>query len=158
MNALGLSAFIMAARVGFNPDLIVQNLRKLVVGAKPNFLINDGHHGAEKTALIETINSMMLQTLDSTLYLFPDWLKSPASFTRLRTKGAFLVSADYNGEIVSNLKIFSEKGTRCYLHNPWKANAIQVTEDGKPIAVRKDGERYTFLTKAGSTYMLIPLK
>ncbi|WP_316790411.1 glycosyl hydrolase family 95 catalytic domain-containing protein [Pedobacter frigoris] len=158
MNSLGLSGFIMAARVGFNPDVIIQNLRTLVSRAKPNFLINDGHHGAEKTALIETINSMMLQTLDSTLYLFPNWPKSAAKFTRLRTKGAFLVSANYDGKMVSGLKVFSEKGTRCYLDNPWKGNVIQITENGKLIASSKVGDRYCFMTKPGSTYILIPVK
>jgi len=157
MNALGLSSFIMAARVGFDPNIIVQKLRTQVAGAKPNFLITDGHHAAEKTTLIETINSMMLQTLDSTLYLFPNWIKSAAKFTRLRAKGAFLVSADYNGTMVSNMKIFSEKGTKCYVNNPWKGNGIRVTEDGRPIKVYNVGDRYSFATKAGSTYMLYPL-
>ncbi|MGY0036423.1 glycoside hydrolase family 95-like protein [Pedobacter sp. NJ-S-72] len=156
MNELGLSAFVMAARVGFNPDTIVHKMKTLIAGAKPNFLIIDGHHCTEKTAVIETVNSMMLQTLDSTLYLFPDWLKSAASFTRLRTKGAFLVSADYDGTTVSNLKIYSEKGTRCYLNNPWKGRTIRVIEDGLPITVSRIGEKYTFATKAGNTYMLSP--
>jgi len=158
MNSLGLSGFIMAARVGFNPDIIIQNLRTLVAKAKPNFLIIDGHHGSEKTALVETINSMMLQTLDSTLYLFPNWTKSAAKFTRLRTKGAFLVSADYDGRTVSSLKIFSEKGTRCYLNNPWKGNAIRITEDGTLIPANKIGDKYSFATKAGSNYILSPVK
>jgi len=157
MNELGLSAFVMAARIGFDPDIIVQKMKELISSAKPNFLIVDGHHCAEKTTVIETINSMMLQTLNSTLYLFPDWIKSPASFTRLRTKGAFLVSADYDGSTVSNLKICSEKGNLCNLNNPWKGRAIQVTEDGRKVSVRNVGDIYSFSTKAGSTYCVSPL-
>ena len=148
----------MAARVGFNPDIIVENLKAQVGRAKANFLINDGHHGAEKTTLIETINSMMLQSLDSTLYLFPNWIKQEASFTRLRTKGAFLVSASYDGARVSKLEISSERGTRCYINNPWKGDDIRVTENGKPIAVNHVGNRYSFVTKPGGIYMLQQLK
>ena len=154
MNALGLSGFIMAARVGFNPDIIVENLKAQVSRSKTNFLINDGHHGAEKTTLIETVNSMMLQSLDSTLYLFPNWISQEASFTRLRTKGAFLVSAGYDGRKVTKLEIKSEKGTRCYVNNPWMGDDIRVTENGRAIPVSHIGNRYGFATKAGSTYKL----
>lgn len=154
MNELGLSAFVMAARVGFNPDIIVQELKKLIAGARPNFLIVDGHHCTEKTAAIETINSMMLQTLDSTLYLFPDWTRSPASFTRLRSKGAFLVTAQYDGSTVTGLSIFSEKGNTCRLANPWKGRSVRVTENGKPVNVHHAGEQFYFATRPGASYVL----
>jgi len=156
MNELGLSAFVMAARVGFDPEVIVEHMKGLIAGAKPNFLIVDGHHCAEKTAVIETVNSMMLQTLDNTLYLFPDWIKSAASFTRLRAKGAFLVSANYDGKSVLNLEIRSEKGNVCHLNNPWKGHGIRVTQNGIPVKVSNVGEKYSFATGVGKTYMLSP--
>lgn len=152
MNELGLSAFVMGARVGFDPEILVEKMKILIERAKSNFLIIDGHHCAEKTTVIETINSMMLQTIDSIMYLFPCWTKSAASFTRIRTKGAFLVSADYDGTTVSNLKIFSEKGTLCKLDNPWKGKDIIVQEDGIPISITQINDVYSFATKAGSTY------
>lgn len=157
MNALGLSGYIMAARVGFSPEIIIKNLSILASGSQKNFLITDGHHASEKTALVETVNSMMLQMLDNTLYIFPNWVKSSASFTRLRTKGAFLVSADYDGTTITNLSIYSEKGTKCQIHNPWKEKEIQVMENGKQIAVSKTGERFSFETKIGRHYIIRPI-
>lgn len=157
MNALGLSGYIMAARVGFSPEIIIKNLRTLSAGAQKNFLITDGHHASEKTALIETVNSMMLQTLDNTLYIFPNWIKSSAAFTRLRTKGAFLVSAKYDGTTTSDLTIYSERGTKCQIHNPWQGQSIQVMENNKPIAVSKLGDRFSFDTKIGRYYTINPI-
>lgn len=156
MNELGLSAFVMGARVGFDPDILVQKMKILIEGAKPNFLIVDGHHCTEKTTVIETVNSMMIQTVDSILYLYPSWTKTPASFTRIRTKGAFLVSSVYDGSAVTGLTIFSEKGTCCKLDNPWNGKDVLVTEDGVPVPVTETGRIYSFPTKPGSTYEVRP--
>lgn len=157
MNELGLSAFVMAARVGFDPEIIIQKMKILIERAKPNFLIIDGHHCTEKTAVVETVNSMMLQTVEDTLHLFPCWTKSQASFTRLRAKGAFLVSADYDGSVVSNLKIFSEKGASCQLKNPWPGKDIQVMENGAPVSVKSVDGVLSFATKAGRVYEVMPV-
>lgn len=156
MNELGLSAFVMGARVGLDPDVLIDNMKDLIKTARPNFLIVDGHHCAEKTAVIETVNSMMLQTVDGVMHLFPCWPDRAASFTRLRAKGAFLVSAGYDGSTVSDLKIFSEKGNTCRLDNPWKGYKIKVSENGRNIPVKKDGEVYSFATRKDATYLVTP--
>lgn len=70
MNELGLSAFVMGARIRFDPDLLLENMKTLIKTAGTNFLIIDGHHCTEKTAVIETVNSMMLQTVEGVIYLF----------------------------------------------------------------------------------------
>lgn len=156
MNELGLSAFVMGARAGFDPAILIDNMKKLIKTAGPNFLIIDGHHCAEKTAVVETINSMMLQTIEGVMYLFPCWTQTPASFTRLRAKGAFLVTANYNGTTVSGLKIFSEKGGLCKLNNPWKEGKVRVTdENGNSVPVKKENDVYSFTTKKGSTYVIV---
>lgn len=154
MNELGLSAFVMGARVGMDPDILIDNMKALIKTARPNFLITDGHHCTEKTTVIETINSMMFQTVEDVMYLFPCWTKSSASFTRLRAKGAFLVSADYDGTTVSGLEIFSEKGGLCKLSNPWKGKEIRITENGKKIPVKKEKDVYSFKTQKGCTYII----
>lgn len=158
MNELGLSAFVMGARVGFDPAILIENMKVLIKTAGTNFLIIDGHHCTEKTTVIETVNSMMLQTVEDVMYLFPCWTNTPASFTRLRTKGAFLVSADYDGTTVCGLKIFSEKGGLCKLSNPWKGKEIQITENGILISVKKENDVYAFKTKEGSSYVVNCLK
>lgn len=154
MNELGLSAFVMGARVGMDPDILVDNMKALIKTAKPNFLIIDGHHCTEKTTVIETVNSMMLQTVEDVMYLFPCWTNTPASFTRLRAKGAFLVSAGYDGATVSRLEIFSENGGQCKLSTPWKGKDIRITENGKAVSVKRQNDVYSFKTKKGSTYLI----
>lgn len=158
MNELGLSAFVMGARVGFSPEILVDKMKVLIGRAGKNFLIRDGHHCLEKTTVVETINSMMLQSVDSVLYLFPCWTPTPASFTRLRAKGAFIVSAKYDGKEVTTLQIKSELGNECRLHNPWPGCNVSVTENGKPVAIEHKDGICTFLTKRGGIYDVTPMR
>ena len=152
MNELGLSAFVMGARIGFSPDLLIENLKVLIQRANRNFLILDGHHCLEKTTIVETINSMMLQSVEGVLHLFPCWLKSPASFTRLRAKGAFIVSAKYDGKSITSLQIKSEKGNLCKLKNPWPGEHISVNENGREIDISFVGDIGSFETEEGKMY------
>lgn len=157
MNELGLSAFVMGARVGFSPEILVDKMKVLIGRADRNFLIRDGHHCLEKTAVVETVNSMMLQSVDSVLHLFPCWIPAPASFTRLRAKGAFLVSAGYDGRKVMTLQIQSESGNECRLRNPWPGREISVTTGGKPVGTEQKDGIYVFPTKRGGVYDVTPL-
>lgn len=156
MNELGLGAFVMAARVGLDPDILLAKMRELADRAEKNLLIHDGHHCLEKSAIIESINSMMLQSTNETLRFFPCWPGNrPASFTRLRTKGAFLASAIYNGEEVMSVELFSEKGNPCRFVNPWPGHEVEVMADGAKQNVTALGEdKFTFPTVAGITYTI----
>lgn len=152
MNELGLSAFVMGARVGLSPEVLVENMKTLIRRAGRNFLIRDGHHCMEKTTVVETINSMMLQSVEGVLHLFPCWLSSPASFTRLRAKGAFIVSASYNGCEVQTLQIGSELGGQCRMQNPWPGREMRVTDKGRSVSVEYEDGICSFATWAGHTY------
>lgn len=152
MNALGLSAYVMWARLGMDPNILIDNMKKLIENACPNFLIVDGHHCVEKTTVVETINSMMLQSVDDILNLFPCWIDKPSSFTRLRTKGAFVVSADYDGSTVSNLEICSEQGGKCQLYASALGENIEVVCNGRSIQVKKKGDIFSFATHVGDVY------
>lgn len=154
MNELGLSAFIMGARIGFPADVLMDKMKVLIKRAEPNFLIRDGHHCTEKTAVVETVNSMMLQSVDDILYLFPDWTGNPASFTRLRAKGAFVVSAAYDGTTVRSLSVTSECGRICRLRNPWPGSKVVVKCNGKRIEVSEADGVCSFATKAGGHYQV----
>lgn len=156
MNELGLGAFVMGARTGLAPEILINNMKQLIREARPNLLITDGHHCLEKTALVETINSMMLQNVEGILHFFPCWPHQPASFKRLRSKGAFLVSADYDGKEITNLVLHSEQGTTCHIQNPWPGQALRVTADGQPVPASPSGEVYTFPTAPGKTYLIRP--
>lgn len=154
MNELGLSAFIMGARIGFDPDVLIENMKVLIKSAKPNFLIVDGHHCAEKTTVVETINSMMLQSVEGVLHFFPCWTDKPASFTRLRAKGAFLVSADYDGTDITRLEIISERGGLCKMKHPWKEGRLSVFGNGKAVSVKVKDGICSFPTVKGGRYVI----
>ena len=156
MNELGLSAFIMGARIGFSPEILTDKMRELISRASKNFLITDGHHCLEKTTVIETVNSMMLQSVDGVLHLFPCWLKKPASFTRLRTKGGFIVSANFDGNTTTSLRITSTIGGLCKLQNPWPIKAVSIKDGRRPITTNKDNNIVMFETQAGHTYTISP--
>lgn len=156
MNELGLSAYVMGARVQFSPALLKDGLRTLCGRADKNLLIRDGHHCLEKTAIVETLHSMMLQSVDSVLHLFPCWDTTPASFTRLRTKGAFLVSAEFDGQSVGSLSIRSDRGNLCRLQNPWPGRGVEVRCGRRKVAVRQCGGEVQFPTCPGCTYRIAP--
>ena len=44
MNELGLSAYVMGARVAFDPEILIDKMRYQAETAGKNFLITDGHH------------------------------------------------------------------------------------------------------------------
>ncbi len=154
MNELGLSAFVMGARMGFDAGILVENMKELIKTAGSNFLINDGNHCTEKAAIVETVNSMMLQSVDGILYLFPCWTQSPASFTRLRAKGAFIVSADYDGHTASHVTITSEQGGTCRIYHPLKSGKVKVKVGGKVMGAHIVNHVCSFKTEKGKTYQI----
>ena len=159
MNELGLSAFVMGARAGFDPDILLAKLGELVATSGRNFLITDGHHCLEKTAGVEMIHSMMLQTVNGVIRLFPNWPASRrASFTRLRTKGGFLATAAYDGgEVVGDgtCRLTATVGGICRLKNPWDGSRVCVTDrSGRRVPVTEDGDVIAFQTERGETYSI----
>jgi hypothetical protein len=91
-----------------------------------------------------------------------------ASFTRLRARGAFVVSSSFSrastsmGWKVGVTTILSERGESCVLRRPqsWKKAALMVTVRSTGASVRKDwfgvggAEFVSFFTTAGETYTL----
>ena len=155
MNELGLSAFVMGARIGFDPQVLLDKMKEIIRTANTNFLVTDGHYCTEKTTVIETINSMMLQSVDDILYLFPCWPERAASFTRLLAKDTFEVSANYDGKTVTELTITSRKGNLCQIMNPWPDSQLEVAgDDGRRVSVNEKGGVIAFKTRPGVTYRL----
>jgi len=77
----------------------------------------------ENFSLPVVINECLMQSYDGCLRLFPNWTKGHASFENLRAVGGFLVSADYDGESVKNLRVQSDtsRDNRLSLINPWES-------------------------------------
>ena len=67
------------------------------------------------------LQEMLLQSYSGTIRVFPaipaSW--NDASFTRLRTEGAFLVSAERSKGVTQRVRIVAEKGGRLRLENPF---------------------------------------
>ena len=109
----------------------------------------------ENLSLPAVLNECMLQSYSGTLRLFPNTAKlGPARFRNLRARGAFLVSAAWDGKQVSPVEISSEKGGVARIANPWHPAGLAVTAlpSGQPVAAETSGEVIRFETQAGKTY------
>ena len=129
-----------------------------------NLRINDNTHGAEKSGATQAINDMLVLSDQGVIKLFGNWLADQdASFARLRTDGAFLLSAAYDGDRqeVTAASLYSEVGGTAIVASPWLDMKV-LDEDGKEIALTEgtapnhdDELTYTFETEAGKTYTLV---
>jgi len=145
----GSNSFLpMAARIGYNPKVILDKLHHYPMGA--NGLFAGNPHGIENCSTVpNTINEMLMQSHEGLLRFFPCWPKDqPASFDSLRACGAFLVSADLKDGQIGGVRITSERGRDCVISNPWPDKQVQVLRAGKPAEILK-GERFTLKSKAG---------
>lgn len=86
--------------------------------------------------------------------IFPVWPKNKnASFSTLRTNGAFLVSSELKDGEVSFVNITSEKGKTCNIKNPWPGRKIRVIRNGKESEVLV-GDEISFETSVNETIKL----
>ena len=135
----------------------------------------------ESASVAQAVNDVLLTTTGHGLRLFPIWAvlrpSTSASFSTLRAKGAFLVSAAYDGERqrVGNVTVLSEAGQLCRVLSPWPrdaAIAISVTPAGRlgdkageaaastrqitlnPAVTVGPFGWFEFTTEAGATYSI----
>lgn len=91
------------------------------------------------------LQEMLLQSYAGFIEVFPavpaSWKN--ASFNKLRTEGAFLVSAEKKDGMVEQVKIFSEKGGTTKLKLPFKT---MYTASQKKITLKNNGDGYVQLT------------
>jgi hypothetical protein len=125
--------FPIAARVGWPADDLVEKFKAAILHQwRPsNLTVFQGGGGIETSGSVEAIDSMLLQHEDGVLRLFPDWpVKMDASFTRLRAKGAFLVSSEQRAGAVSYVDVTSEKGGTLVIASPWGVRPVHVVSTG----------------------------
>ena len=110
----------------------------------------------ENLSLPAVLNECMLQSYAGVLRLFPNTAKlGPARFRNLRARGAFLVSAAWDGRQVSPVEISSEKGGVAQIANPWHPNRLTVmtVPGGHSVLATKAGAGVVRIrTKAGTVY------
>ena len=154
----GFSSWYSAcARVGYDPQTILANMRK-ECGQRsyPNLLLYYGGGGIENVAGFLAVNEMLMQSHEGVIRFFPVWPKDQnARFGGLRAVGAFIVSAELKDRVVGGVKIQSEKGRACTVQNPWPGRTVLLTRHGK-VPESAGGDRFTFQTASGEIIGLQP--
>jgi hypothetical protein len=147
--------FTDAATLGWDADDLYQWFhRYLREEERPNLTYQGW--GIEGAGATEAIHRMMLQSHEDVLRFFPVWPRDKdAQFTRLRARGAFLVTARLKNGVVEGVTITSTKGTDCAIVNPWPGKKVQVLRAGKP-SESLSGERFTLKTAIDETIALTP--
>jgi alpha-L-fucosidase 2 len=156
----GFSSWYTAcARIGYDPGLILANMRKECdTRSYPNLILNYGGGGIENVSGFLAVAEMLLQSHEGVIRLFPVWPKEqPARFGNLRTVGAFLVSAELNNGEIGGVRVQSDKGRPCTIQNPWPGKQVVLVHPGtsQPVSVQ-EGERVRFETSRGETLELQP--
>ncbi|MCJ8011518.1 hypothetical protein MUG84_07115 [Paenibacillus sp. KQZ6P-2] len=153
--------FTAAARVGYDPEIILRELRRQCLEHSfPNLFIFFGGGGIECCSGVPSaINEMLMQSHEHVIRLFPVWPQEKAAhFTNLRAVGAFIVSSELSNEMVSYVDIISEAGRTCRVFNPWPDEVICIKEiDGdqqKKIDWKLFENIISFNTEAGKRYTL----
>jgi alpha-L-fucosidase 2 len=163
--------YTQAVRSGYSAEAVVENLKTILAGRQPyddrgdhvrlrdNLTIVPPVHSLESVGAVEAINSMLLQSHDQTIRVFPAWVKGKdARFVNLRACGAFLVSSEYAKGRVTYVEITSEAGRPCKVMNPWAGKTCEVTSvsSGRQdkADVRPAGNVIQFNTEKGKQYRI----
>lgn len=146
---LGCLFFPAAVRVGYDPSLILKEMRdKLTRSGMPNGFVAGNPHGIENLSMVpNTLQEMMLISHQKTLHVFRVWPKElkNARFMNLRAYGGFVVSASLRDGAVEKICVRSTVGGPLRVENPWKGSAAI---NGRPCA----GEILTLDTVPGGSY------
>ena len=138
----------------------------------PNLMAYQIGGGLEMAGGLEAVNAMLMQSTGGFISLFPVLPPLPAedevSFSRLRAKGAFVVSATLAGGQITFAKVESERGTRCVVALPAHGDRSAT----RVVALRQGGQKggevalawrtlrpsgkvaFSFATSPGATYRL----
>lgn len=159
----------VAVNVRYDCNEIIQSLARAIRSQmQPNLMIDDGIHGIEKAGAIEAIQNMMLLSDKGVIKLFGNWpADKDGKFVRLRARGAFVLSAEYDGsagEILEGVTLYSEAGGTATVASLWAEGMVIRDENGRRIEAvqgtapnHEEEITYTFSTEAGKTYTLIKI-
>lgn len=110
----------------------------------------------ENFALAAVINECLMQSYNGVINLFPNWdMSVDASFSTLRSQGAFLISASVCDGDVSAVTCHSEKGNMFRMYSPWTTDVVVVTaSDGQRVNAKLNDNIIEFPTTSGQTYKI----
>jgi hypothetical protein len=149
--------FPIAARIGWPAGDLVAKLKAAILyhWRPSNLTVFQDGGGIETSGTIEGLDSMLLQH-EGDLRVFPDWPSNmDVSFTRLRAKGAFLVSSEQKGGVVTSIEVFSEQGGPLTIYSPWGTSSIRVNHAFSAVQPNALGQ-ITLNTQRGTDYLLAP--
>ncbi|WP_413373571.1 glycosyl hydrolase family 95 catalytic domain-containing protein [Paenibacillus taichungensis] len=156
--------FTAAARVGYEPETILRELRRQCSEHSfPNLFIFFGGGGIECCSGVPSaINEMLLQSHEQVIKLFPVWpQEKDARFHNLRAVGAFIVSSELSEGKVTHIDLTSDKGRACSILNPWPNGELSVVEidsagnQQREIEWQLSENIISFNTEAGKSYRLL---
>ena len=139
-------------RAGLDPVWILNNMTEVIAAtAAPNFMLAEGQ---ECSGALQAVNDMLVSSYTGVLRLFDSWpAAEDASFTSLRAKGGFTVSASLRGGIVAPVTVASEAGESCSMLSPWAAGLSVIDSAGRKVdAVNIGGGVWGWATTAGVVY------
>ena len=113
----------------------------------------------ENFGLPAVLAECLLQSTNGKLRLWPNWpAGKPASFRRLRTVGAFLVSAEHDGQTTRWVSIESEAGAQLTLQLPWPTGAKITRRVGRGPARTEivTGDWWSTPTVGGELLSFLP--
>jgi hypothetical protein len=149
--------FPVAARIGWPAEDLIAKFKAAILNHwRPSNLTDfQGGGGIETAGSIEALDSMLLQHEGGVLRLFPDWpSQRDASFTRLRAKGAFVVSSEqWNGKVVY-VDIVSEAGGPLTIATPWGSQDVRIA--GRAEELKPDLGKIVLQTVRGGHYRITP--
>jgi len=157
--------FPIAARAGWPAADLVTKLDAAIKKQwrSTNLTVAQSGGGIETCGTIEAVDSMLMQSVSGTIRLFgdADWPTTKnASFTRLRAKGAFVVSAALSAGTVSPVTLSSDVGGTVKIKNPWSTGTVSVNQldaNGNPtgsVPFTNSGGVLSFATTAGTSYQV----
>jgi len=153
--------FSIAARIGWPADDLVSKFKAAILHQwRPsNLTVFQGGGGIETSGSVEALDSMLLQHEDGVLRVFPDWPTAmDASFTRLRAKGAFLISSEQHADTVSYIDVISEQSGPLVIQSPWGSRAARVSgvakSDNRTLQPDANGQ-IILVTLSGGHYHLV---
>ena len=124
----------------------------------PNYWPDLGGGGLENGGANEALHSMLMQSHESCIRVFPGWpATGSASFRTLRARGGFLVTANQTAGSVGDVTVLSEVGKELSFCLPPGWTGAHVTCSGQevtPTLTNATFGRYSVPTKVGEACVL----
>jgi hypothetical protein len=152
------SFFVAAIRVGYDPVKVLKELHRYAIHTYPNGFQSENPHGIENSCTItNALNEMFCMSVGNVIRLFTGLPKDRnAEFENLRAWGAFLVSARQTDGVIYDVKIYSERGRKCTVLNPWPGSRVQLKRNGKSAEI-VEMDKISFTTSTGEIIELKPV-